>query len=402
MSLPFEPSPHHDACSISSIRSNKQEDNRKDGENDDVILINDNEISIKSLKNQQTKSSKEETPVQWDQNTTSDISELINENDESSLSVKDIDSGDDNNDDYDEQLNNRSKNESRSNDDARESISRSHTNTNDKSDSDQFNAISDKIVIQAFIDDTIDRLPLKNSTDDDAPDSIEHHDRHGQINAIINEAIDNLPIKQCVRISRDSLSEIPEDDEEMTIEILELTDHKSDVNVAFVYGEETSEKLAPQITNTISSAIQSDKHVSGNTNIETLINKTSGDASSDEAFKANDNQNDHENLSLNNELNINLIHMQNKIKELQDLAAGKYNCVPSIPTVFGATTVSDGFSSSRRDSLKDQPQSGRDSMSIATNSTEYRTFQEEYFNLNKVTDQPASNFPRKNVGFVIY
>ncbi|XP_031624937.1 pericentrin isoform X2 [Contarinia nasturtii] len=69
------------------------------------------------------------------------------------------------------------------------------------------------------------------------------------------------------------------------------------------------------------------------------------------------------------ELNLNLLHMQNKIKELQNIHAGKYSV-----GYFDLPLLS----SSRRDSLKE---SGRDSTSLTTNSTEYRPFQDEYFRL---------------------
>lgn len=59
----------------------------------------------------------------------------------------------------------------------------------------------------------------------------------------------------------------------------------------------------------------------------------------------------------------------NKIKEIQN-SAGK----SSAGSYFDSTLIS----SSRRESLKDFAQSGRESSSITTNSTEYQTFQDEF------------------------
>lgn len=70
------------------------------------------------------------------------------------------------------------------------------------------------------------------------------------------------------------------------------------------------------------------------------------------------------------EFNLNLVDMQNKIKELQNLSIGKYAAL-DLPI--------SGRRDSLKDSLKDYPQSGRESTSITTNSTEYRPFQDEYF-----------------------
>lgn len=93
------------------------------------------------------------------------------------------------------------------------------------------------------------------------------------------------------------------------------------------------------------------------------------------------------------ELDANLIHIQNKIRELQNIAAGKYH----LNTILNTSADIQGGSSSRRDSLKDFPQSGRESTSITTNSTEYKTFQEEYLQVSSVF-KIASN-PLKSILF---
>lgn len=81
------------------------------------------------------------------------------------------------------------------------------------------------------------------------------------------------------------------------------------------------------------------------------------------------------------EVSLNLLHMQNKMKELQNINAGKYSA-----SFFDLPS---SRRNSLRDSLKDFPQSGRDSSSITTNSTEYRPFPDEYSRVSKL-------FRRKN------
>lgn len=345
-------------------------------DDDDVILINDNEISIKSLKNLQIKS----VATQSNANTSSEVSDLLNENDDS-LSMRDIELSE----------------SSGGKENSRNAKPKADGHSNDQSHSTN----SDRIVIKAIINEAIDQLPMDaspnldnagNQSDGNVPDEIDDPDRHGEMNAIINEAIENLPIKQCTRISRDSLSEIPEDDEEMTIEILEITDNPSRANVIEPSDDGQLSRMSEQkkvLTVNLEQNPNRTFNEGLNANNPTMASITSVDDISHNTIEnASDSparpRSDAANLLFENELNVNLMHMQNKIKELQDLSAGKYSCMIQSSSIFGAATTSDGFSSSRRDSLKDQPQSGRDSTSITTNSTEYRTFQDEYFNLNKV------------------
>lgn len=388
-------------------------------QDDDVILINDNEISIKSLKNQQTG---EISATQSNQNTTSDVSDLVNENDDDSISVEDMEQHDrsealeeivkseQKEGSISEKSKTLSKHSNKSEDLSKHSIAddeksdavrsvRSHTSaprsevkensqsvvsermamdTKHKLES---NTASDNQEIRSIINKAIDHLPLDPESEDGSPSAPDK-----DIKDIINEAIDSLPIKQCVRISRDSLSEIPEDDEELTIEIIEeasdfvTTEYKHPAE-----GPKTSTifTLKSETKDMETAHLDVSKNNNGSVNNVTDLDNISLDTIRDlDSPRA---RSDSANLMYANELNINLVHMQNKIKELQDLTAGKYNCMIPTPSIFNIGAASgDGFSSSRRDSLKDQPQSGRDSTSIATNSTEYRTFQEEYFNLTKV------------------
>lgn len=385
-----------------------------ESQDDDVILINDNEISIKSLKNQQTG---EISATQSNQNTTSDVSDLVNENDDESISVEDLIEQQDRSEKVEEKVLSEPKEASTfeksetlsRHSNKPEEMSKHSTGDGEKSDAVQSHTsaakselkensqsvVSEKVAmakrasdnqeIRSIINEAIDHLPLDPESDEGSPSAPDK-----DIKDIINEAIDSLPIKQCVRISRDSLSEIPEDDEEqLTIEIIEEAENPSDF-IATEHKHPTEDPKTSTIFTLKSETKMADtpqRDATKNYN-ESVNNVTDLDNISLDTIRDLDSprvRSDSANLMYANELNINLVHMQNKIKELQDLTAGKYNCMIPTPSIFNVAGVSgDGFSSSRRDSLKDQPQSGRDSTSIATDSTEYRTFQEEYFNLTKV------------------
>lgn len=230
-------------------------------ENDDVILINDHEISIHSLKKQQTQRTDSHSPSDpnvspVNQNTTSDISDLLNENSASQrkdeIQVKSVSQSDD-----------------------------------------------DPNKPEA----TTSAAGIESATIDAEVETVEEKQR--EMKEIIHEAVDRLPIDRTFA-SAPSASAPTTDSEQP-----------------------------------VSSAVTEINYESSNRLFES-------------------------------EVDINLLHMQNKIRELQNIAAGKYhlNTVLNLPA--------DGGSSSRRDSLKDFPQSGRESTSITTNSTEYKTFQEEY------------------------
>lgn len=371
---------------------------------DDVILFNDNEISIKTLKKMQ----KQNLASDSNQNTTSDVSELINENTDEPISVNDIESPEEQDDSDD----NREQTKTKHSEGAPKTLDLSENLKNsdqqpsfelsEKISVNSKHSISDKAAIRDIIIDAINKVPMQidgydddddddggdndngddededdNDDDNNDDDSLEDEPEQ-EINAIINEAIDNLQIKQCIRISRDSLSEIPEDDEELTIEILEETENPSDINNM---SELKNSQPVPSNDVDVHMTSKSDKDVGETANNDTIIsllsvaNESLDTTQNDEATRIQSGAD----RSFETELNANLVHMQNKIKELHDLAAGKSINMPMTPLILNT-----GGSNSRRDSLKDQPQSGRDSTSIATNSTEYRTFQEEYANLNKV------------------
>lgn len=237
------------------------------GDENDVILINDHEISIYTLKKQQTQQtpshSASDPNVSANQNTSSNISDLMNEN-SASQGKEEI------------QL----KSLSQSEDDVPEAEAAKSTVRN-------MSASIVEMEIETF------------------------EEKQQEMEEIINEAVDKLPIDKSLGPTQ---------------------------SAAVANSATTTDSEQP-----VSSAV-------------TEINY------------------ENQNRLFENEVDVNLLHMQNKIRELQNIASGKYH----LDTVLNLPSEIQGGSSSRRASLKDFPQSGRESTSITTNSTEYKTFQEEY------------------------
>lgn len=269
-----------DAQSAIPSNADQEEEGEGDGaaavvatsaDENDVILINDHEISICTLKKLQT----EQTPthsasdpnVSTNQNTTSDISDLLNENSPSQnkeeIQVKSL---------------------SQSEDDLPETgAAKSNVVTN--------SASIVEMEVETF------------------------EEKQQEMKEIINEAVDKLPIGRSLGLAQS----------------------------ATVGNSATTTDSEPPASSAV-----------------TEINY------------------ENNNRLFEKELDVNLLHMQNKIQELQSIAAGKYH----LNTVLNLPTEIQCGSSSRRDSLKDFPQSGRESTSITTNSTEYKTFQEEYLQVS--------------------
>lgn len=82
-------------------------------------------------------------------------------------------------------------------------------------------------------------------------------------------------------------------------------------------------------------------------------------------------QNEQQENSFDSVVSLNMLQlMENKVKELEEIVAGKDVCLAALNMQLD----------SRRNSIKDVPPSARDSYSLATVSTEYRTYQDEYVN----------------------
>lgn len=90
-------------------------------------------------------------------------------------------------------------------------------------------------------------------------------------------------------------------------------------------------------------------------------------------------QNEQQANSFDSVVSLNMLQlMENKVKELEEIVAGKDVCLAALNMQLD----------SRRNSIKDVLPSARDSYSLATVSTEYRTYQDEY--VNRVS---SDNFP---------
>lgn len=238
------------------------------GEENDVILINDHEVSIHTLKKQQTQQpsshSASDPNASANQNTTSDISDLLNENSVSQqkdeIQVKSVSQSDE-----------------------------------DKS---KLEAAKSTVVIEnASIEPEIETIEEKQQ----------------EIKEIISKVVDKLPIDKT---------------------------------------------LAPVQAATVAhSATTTDSEQPASTAVTEID------------YESRNNR------LFERELDANLIHMQEKIRELQNIAAGKYqlDTVLNLPVDFQAGPSS-------------RPQSGRESTSITTNSTEYKTFPEEYFQVSSLVE----------------
>lgn len=298
-------------------------DSRKSDGKNDVILINDQEISIHSLKELQEQRSRSD--IEPYQNTTSDISDLQNEdNAKEQRSIED--------------LSGVSINESTSAKIESEEIERSKS-TSDK----------------------VSRSKSESQTEKNEDDS---------------KSDEN--IKKCKPMDEDLLPELSVIEEvsaadELSIEsrhnIESVNDKKSEMQKIIVDAVNKlpldKENRPPNLYDDLLSV--GSKHLTSSQN-STLTEGTVYNtlAKLDSNLTA---------AHFADELNLNLIHIENKIKELHNINAGKYLANPFELSMF---------SSSRRNSLiQDFPQSGRDSSSITTNSTEYRPFQDEYFRVSR-------------------
>lgn len=291
----------------------------------DVILINDHEISITSLKQLQKQQSHNDTDRsaanQTNQNTTSDISDLLNEdkeqktNDDISMaSVNDSrPTSSKREGDKSEERNEHSSNSMRS----REEFESSHDNDEKMEIAETIQkckpvSIESPVELSVIVEVSVAEAM---STNRNLVES--NSDKKDEIRKVLNEAIDKLPLEKENRPPN-------------------LLDELLSVDSKYLNSSQNSTTTDGTVYNAFA--------------------KTAIPFDLDPNFES--------------ELNLNLIHMQNKIKELQNLSTGKYSAL-DLPI--------SGRRDSLKDSLKDFPQSGRESTSMTTNSTEYRPFQDEYF-----------------------
>lgn len=308
--------------------------NRKSDERHDVILINDHEFSIHSLKElqlQRSRSDIEARESNQTQNTTSDISDLQNEdNAKEQRSIEDL-SGVGSINESSGKVEIHSETEERS---------KSSSDRVSRSERDEKLEKSEEI---ADTDETIQKCKPMEETHDSLPElsvieevsaadelSSRHNlieslsDKKIEMKKIIDETVNKLPL--------DKENRPPNlNDDLLSVASKQLTSSQSTLTEGTVYNNFAKSDL----------------------NLTTA--------------------------NFEDELNLNLIHMQNKIKELQNINAGKYSA-----SFFDMPMLSASRRSSLKDSFRDFPQSGRESNSINTNSTEYQPFQDEYFRVNTI------------------
>lgn len=337
----------------------EKEDEQEIDENepDDVILINDHEISIHSLKrlqHQQLVSETEPSPIEnTNQNTTSDISDLLNEDNVSSSkehqsSIKST---------------NISETEITKSASEKSKIVNSSELTVDEKQSNSVgsntlrgsgkNAVNSNDVSLQKTDPVLSENKSKSSivvletNDQSMNNKIENDaEKQSEMKKIVNETVDKLPLDRRPTNLRDELL------------MVEMGHKRVDSATTDGNATDSEQRFSSIVTEINTSNVAQDNVFSA-----PIANQLT-----DPLFQS--------------ELNVNLTHMQNKIKELQNISAGKY----SINSVLNLPLDIPGPTSSRRnslkDSLKDLPQSGRDSTSITTNSTEYKTFQDEYLRVS--------------------
>lgn len=310
------------------------EGNRNSDERHDVILINDHEISIHSLKElqrQRSRSDIEPKESNQTQNTTSDISDLQNEdNAKEQRSIEDL-SGISINESS-------SKVESHS---AVEERSKSSTEKVSRTETDGKLEKSEEIADNG---ETIQKCTPMEDTHESLPEL-----------SVIEEvsAADELS-------SRRNLIESLSDKKIEMKKIIEETVSKLPLD---------KENRPPNLNDDLLSVGSKQLTSSQSSNI------TDGTVYNNFA-KSHLNMSE---ANFDDELNLNLIHMENKIKELRNMNVGKYSA-----TFFDISMLSASRRSSLKDSIRDFPQSGRESNSINTNSTEYQPFQDEYFRVNMI------------------
>lgn len=295
----------------------KQSDAKKSkntDEKNDVILINDQEISINSLKELQKQRSQSDGESNVpNQNTTSDFSDLQNEDiakeqrsidDLSAVSINESSDKAESHSSEVDQSKSTSIKASQSKSDSQSDKIEESTTTVDENiqkcrpiEDDMLPELSVIEEVSAADEQSSHRVPIDESSTD----------KKTEMRKIITEAVENLPLANENRPPN-------------------LNDDVLSVDSKYLNSSQSN--------------------TTGFTIYNTLANF-------EEEFKLNYNQ------------------FQNNIEELkmQNLYIGRNLTTPfELPTSIN----------SRRDSLKDFPQSGRESFSITTNSTEYQQFQEEY------------------------
>lgn len=314
----------------------------------DVILINDQEISIHSLKELQEQRSRSDIEPnytqQTNQNTTSDISDLQNEdNAKEQRSIEDLSGISINESSAKVESEEIEAEPSKSSSSPSERVSRSKSESQSQTEKQEESSISDENIKKCKPMDE-DLLP-ELSVIEEVSATDEQSNRQNIIESVADKK------SEMQKIIDETISKLPLD----------------------------KENRPPNLNDDLLSA--GSKHLTSSQN-STLTEGTVYNtlAKIDSNVVA---------LNFVDELHLNLINLQNKIKELHNINAGRYSA-----SFFDFSMIS----SSRRNSLiQEFPQSGRESSSITTNSTEYRPFQDEYSRVS--TDHMAIENSSQTIRF---
>lgn len=305
---------------------------RKSEDKNDVILINDHEISIHSLKELQRQRSHLDIELS-NANTTSDISDLqIEDNATKGQRSMDDLTGETINDSLAKvELDDIETTDSKS-------ISNEVCRSKSESKSERKSESHSKSEVQSK-----------------SESQCEKNDKSGK----------NDEIKKCQQIKEDSLPDLS------VIEEVSATDEKSSRHHHMPNKIEKKNEIQ-KIIEEVVNKLPLDKENRPPNFYDDLLSVGSKHLTSSQNSTVTDGTvyNVYNAANLNDELNLNLIHLGNKIKELKNINCGMYSVGPFDHSLL--------ISSSRRDSLKEFPHSGRDSSSITTNTTEYRPFQDEF------------------------
>lgn len=293
-------------------------------EKNDVILINDQQISIHSLKELQEQRSQSDSDQnvanRTNQNTTSDFSDLQNEeNAKEQKSIDDISAVSIN-----------------------ESTSQSKVESqNSKSEVDRSKSVSNKS----------DRSKSESHSDDKPEESTKNDE-------------ENENVQLCRPMDEDLLPELS------VIEEVSAGDEQSSNRNAIESSTEKKSEMRKIIDETVNKLPLDKENRPPN-----LLDDVGSVDSKRSYSNATDITAYNTLANFEEEFKLNLITLESRIKELN---TGKYSLSQfELPSSIGSRR------GSLKDSLKDCPQSGRESISIQTNSTEYRPFQEEYFRVSR-------------------
>lgn len=262
-------------------------------------------------------------------------------------------------------------------------------------DPDSLENVSDKI--HNILSDTINQLPIGMEESAYSKGSQSNDFIKEEISAILTKTVNELPITEpdSLEYSDDGIIDIKEKIKEklqsnepvktkthqQILEEIEIEDSppvvvKSMEKCNYVkemlddITEESDMSLEPKVANTPATTSQIQEKGSEirkilETNYKTdIIFPVS-------PYLADFAQNEQQANSFDSVVSLNMLQMlENKVKELEEIVAGKDVCLAALNMQLD----------SRRNSIKDILPSARDSYSLATVSTEYRTYQDEYVN----------------------